>query len=58
MGLPSLPFNFPAKLHVVAIASADEPSLNVSLPVYQKLIDLSGAEGSVHVPDGGLSMKV
>ena len=30
----------------------------VSLPVYQKLIDLSGAEGSVFVPEGGLSLKV
>jgi len=57
MGLASLPFNFPAKFHVVTIASADEPSLNISLPVYQKLIDLSGAEGSVYVPDGGLSVK-
>lgn len=28
------------------------------MPVYQKLIDLSGAEGSVFVPEGGLSLKV
>lgn len=28
------------------------------MPVYQKLIDLSGAEGGVFVPEGGLSLKV
>lgn len=56
--LPFLPFNFPAKFHVVAITAPDDPSLAVSMPVYQKLIDLSGAEGSVFVPEGGLSSKV
>lgn len=56
--IPFLPFNFPAKFHVIAITSPDDPSLGVSLPVYQKLIDLSGAEGSVFVPEGGLSLKV
>lgn len=53
-----LPFNFPAKFHVLTIASTDEPSLSVSLPLYQKLVDLSGAEGGVIVPEGPLSMKV
>lgn len=56
--LPFLPFNFPAKFHVIAITSPDDPSLAVSMPVYQKIIDLSGAEGSVFVPEGGLSLKV
>lgn len=56
--LPSLPFNFPAKFHIIALASPDEPCLGITLPVYQKIIDLSGAEGSVFVPDGNLSMKV
>jgi hypothetical protein len=56
--LPFLPFNFPAKFHVIAITSPDDSSLAVSMPVYQKLIDLSGAEGSVFVPEGGLSLKV
>ena len=56
--LPSLPFNFPAKFHIIALANPDEPCLSISLPVYQKIIDLSGAEGSVFVPEGTLSMKV
>ncbi|XP_046461521.1 integrator complex subunit 14-like [Daphnia pulex] len=55
--LPFLPFNFPAKFHVIAITSPDDPALAVSMPVYQKIIDLSGAEGSVFVPEGGLSLK-
>lgn len=55
--LPFLPFNFPAKFHVIPITAPDDPSLAVSMPVYQKLIDLSGAEGSVFVPEGGLSSK-
>lgn len=56
--LPSLPFNFPAKFHIICIASPDEPGLAISVPVYQKIIDLSGAEGSVFIPEGNLSMKV
>lgn len=56
--LSSLPFNFPAKFHIICIASPDEPCLAVSVPVYQKIIDISGAEGSVFIPDGNLSMKV
>ena len=54
----SLPFNFPAKFHIVTIASPDERCLTYSLPVYQKLIDMSGAEGGVFIPEGGLSIKV
>ena len=53
-----LPFNFPVKFHIVTIASADEPCLNISLPLYQKLVDMSGGEGNVFVPDGTLSLKV
>lgn len=56
--VPSLPFNFPAKFHIMTVASPEETSLKHSIPVYQKLIDLSGAEGSVFVPEGGLTAKV
>ena len=54
----TLPFNFPAKFHIVTIASPDEKCLTYSVPVYQKLIDMSGAEGGVFIPEGGLSVKV
>ncbi|KAL1513544.1 hypothetical protein ABEB36_002944 [Hypothenemus hampei] len=46
-----LPFPFPATLHVVCIAGANEPNIIKSKPLYQKLIDLTGYEGSIHIPD-------
>ncbi|XP_030761764.1 integrator complex subunit 14-like [Sitophilus oryzae] len=45
----SLPFSFPAKLHVVCIAGANEPSFIKSRPLYQRLIDMSGYDGSIQV---------
>lgn len=56
--IPSLPFNFPAKFHIMTISNPEEASLKHSIPVYQRLIDLSGAEGSVFVPEGALTAKV
>ncbi|XP_066142418.1 integrator complex subunit 14 [Euwallacea fornicatus] len=46
-----IPFPFPAKLHIVCIAAANEPNVIKSKPLYQRLIDLSGYEGSVQIPD-------
>lgn len=46
-----LPFPFPVKLHVVCIAGANEPNLIKSKPLYQRLIDLSGYDGSIQVPE-------
>lgn len=46
-----LPFAFPAKLHVVCVAGANEPNVIKSKPLYQRLIDLSGYDGSIQIPD-------
>ncbi|KAF5293913.1 hypothetical protein FQA39_LY13618 [Lamprigera yunnana] len=50
-----LPFAFPVKLHVVCIASPDDPNLIRSKPLYQRLVGMTGFEGSVIVPDGALN---
>ena len=36
-----LPFPFKTKLHVVCIASQNDPELRKSLPLYQKLVELN-----------------
>ncbi|KAF2880696.1 hypothetical protein ILUMI_25486 [Ignelater luminosus] len=46
-----LPFAFPAKLHVVCIAPPDDSSLIKSKSLYQRLVDISGYDGSVLIPD-------
>ncbi|KAL3286676.1 hypothetical protein HHI36_001173 [Cryptolaemus montrouzieri] len=46
-----IPFSFPATLHVVCLASQTDLCLQRSKPLYQKLIDLSGYEGSISLPD-------
>ncbi|XP_060536568.1 integrator complex subunit 14 [Cylas formicarius] len=46
-----IPFAFPTKLHVVCIAAANEPSVIKSKPLYQRLIDLSGYDGSISIPE-------
>ncbi|KAJ8925818.1 hypothetical protein NQ315_009668 [Exocentrus adspersus] len=46
-----VPFSFPAKLHIVCITTATDPNFIKSKPLYQRLIDLSGYEGSILVPD-------
>lgn len=52
-----LPFPFPCKLHVACIASSTDPSLQNSLPIYQKLIEINGDGGQVFVPEGQLNFK-
>ncbi|XP_044744686.1 integrator complex subunit 14-like isoform X3 [Coccinella septempunctata] len=46
-----VPFSFPAKLHIVCITPPTDPCYQKSKPLYQKLIDLSGYDGSISVPD-------
>ncbi|KAK9892940.1 hypothetical protein WA026_022812 [Henosepilachna vigintioctopunctata] len=46
-----VPFSFPAKLHVVCLAHPNDMCLQRSKPLYQKLIDLSGYDGSISVPE-------
>ncbi|XP_059487646.1 integrator complex subunit 14 [Neocloeon triangulifer] len=52
-----LPFPFPSTLNVVCLANPDEPGITQSIAMYQRLIELSGAQGSVHAPDQNLSVK-
>lgn len=44
-----LPFPFPCKLHIVCISPASEPSMKMSLPFFQKLIDLSNRNNNTSV---------
>ncbi|XP_045483435.1 integrator complex subunit 14 [Harmonia axyridis] len=46
-----VPFNFPARLHIVCITPPDDPCFVRAKPLYQKLIDLAGYESSLSVPD-------
>ncbi|XP_054724711.1 integrator complex subunit 14-like [Uloborus diversus] len=52
-----LPFPFPCKLHIMYIGSSNDPCLQASLPIYQKLVDIAGGEGQVFVPEGALTLK-
>lgn len=52
-----LPFPFPCKLHILCIANSTDPYLQSALPIYQKLIDISGGGGQVFVPEGAISFK-
>ncbi|CAB3385064.1 Hypothetical predicted protein, partial [Cloeon dipterum] len=56
---PSNPvrFNFPATFNVVCLANPDEPGINQSVAMYQKLIEISGKQGAVYVPEQNLSEK-
>ncbi|XP_050305476.1 integrator complex subunit 14 [Anthonomus grandis grandis] len=46
-----LPFPFPVKLHVVCVAGANEPCVAKAKPLYQRLIDLSGYDGTIQIPE-------
>ncbi|KAJ8933163.1 hypothetical protein NQ314_014170 [Rhamnusium bicolor] len=46
-----IPFSFPAKLHIVCITPATDPNFIKSKPLYQRLIDLSGYDGCILVPE-------
>lgn len=52
-----LPFPFPCKLHIACIANSTDSCLQNSLPIYQKLIDISGGGGQVFLPEGQLNFK-
>ncbi|CAH0550975.1 unnamed protein product [Brassicogethes aeneus] len=46
-----IPFSFPAKLHIVCVAPSNDPNLIKSKPLYQRLVDLSGYDGSISIPE-------
>lgn len=50
-----LPFPFPAKLSIVCIGSQQDPSLQIGLPLYQRLVDLAGNDSVVLVPESPLN---
>jgi hypothetical protein len=50
-----VPFSFPAKLHIVCVAPPTDPNLVKSKPLYQRLVDLTGYDGSISVPDNPLN---
>ena len=52
-----LPFSFPGKLSVLCIASADDPGLQLGLPLYNKLVEIAGYDSNILVPEGPLSIK-
>lgn len=51
-----LPFPFPAKLNIICIANPNEPCLQSSTLLYQRLVDLNG-EGDIMIPEGPPSIK-
>jgi Integrator complex subunit 14 len=53
-----LPFPFPATLQVVCLANQEEHGVSQAVAMYQRLIDISGAQGAVHLPDQNLTPKV
>ncbi|XP_041364746.1 integrator complex subunit 14-like [Gigantopelta aegis] len=52
-----LPFAFPCILNIVCLANPTDPDLQSSLPLYQKLVELSSFGGEVFVPETVLNMK-
>ena len=50
-----IPFSFTCKLHILCIAPPNEQSLNKSLPLYRKLIDISGGRGEIFLPEKQLT---
>ncbi|KAG5876007.1 hypothetical protein JTB14_002176 [Gonioctena quinquepunctata] len=46
-----VPFSFPGKLHVVCITPALDMNFIKAKPLYQRLIDLTGYDGSILVPE-------
>ncbi|XP_074650578.1 integrator complex subunit 14-like [Tubulanus polymorphus] len=51
-----LPMPFICKLNIVCIAGQNDSGLTDALPLYEKLIDINGYGGEVHLPDA-ISMK-
>ncbi len=52
-----LPFSFACKLHVMVVGTPSDASLQTSLPLYQRLVDLCSPGGGVYVPDTPLSLR-
>ncbi|XP_070542502.1 integrator complex subunit 14-like [Ptychodera flava] len=52
-----IPFPFPCKIQVMLICNQNEAMQCGALNLYQKLIDVNGAGGSIHLPEGALSLK-
>ena len=50
-----LPFQFPCHLHVMCLAPSSDKTLDTSLPLYQKLIEINRGRGQVFAPDGALN---
>ena len=49
-----LPFTFPGNLYVMCLGLASDPRVQNSLPLYQKLIDITGQSGQIYTPDAPL----
>ncbi|ELU02608.1 hypothetical protein CAPTEDRAFT_229105 [Capitella teleta] len=49
--------DFPCKIQIVCISPPKDPALEVSLPLYRKLIALSTDHGDVYLPDSVLSVS-
>ena len=52
-----LPFQFPCKLHIMCLAPSSDKSLDTSLPLYEKLIEINKDRGQIFAPDGNLNVK-
>ncbi|CAH1962828.1 unnamed protein product [Acanthoscelides obtectus] len=46
-----VPFSFPAKLHIICLTTASDPCFIKSKPLYQRLIDMTGYDGTISVQD-------
>ncbi|CAH1114350.1 unnamed protein product [Psylliodes chrysocephalus] len=46
-----VPFSFPGKLHIVCLTPTNDFNFIKSKPLYQRLIDLTGSDGSILVPE-------
>ncbi|GIY52456.1 integrator complex subunit 14 [Caerostris darwini] len=52
-----LPFPFPCKLHIACLSNLTDPYLKNSLPIYKKIIDISGGGGQLFTPEGAVNFK-
>lgn len=52
-----MPFPFPCKLHITCIGNSTDPFVEDSLPIFQKLLDVSNGGGQVFIPEGQLTLK-
>ncbi|KAF4526527.1 hypothetical protein B566_EDAN005894 [Ephemera danica] len=52
-----LPFSFPGSLSVMCLASPEEPGVAQTMPMYHRLVELAGGQGTLYMPEGPLSPK-